>query len=75
MGGEEHKGTHFTLRGFHSKERFPRHRRPTLKGKRIFMVDDLTPNQLTHVNECMPKIKEERAKGKLAFYWNGCRSL
>lgn len=42
-----------------------------MKGKKIYMGDHLTPNQLAHMNECMPKIKEERARGKLAFYRNG----
>ena len=46
-------------------------KRPALKQTGIFMGDDLTLAQITHMQELMPEIKAAREKGKIAFYRGG----
>ena len=47
-------------------------KRPALKETRIFLRDNLTPTQITHMKRAMPKIRAaKREKGKTAFYKDG----
>lgn len=52
------------------KKGFLSHRR-TLKGEKTFLEDDLTPSQVAHRKECMPRVIEARKEGKWAVYRDG----
>lgn len=47
-------------------------KRAALKGKDIFLGDDLTPAQVAHRKECMPEAEKARKQGKFAVYRDGC---
>lgn len=45
--------------------------RRALKGEKVYLEDDLTPAQVAHRRECMPRIMEARQAGKWAVYRDG----
>ena len=46
-------------------------KRSGLKGEKTYLDEDLTPAQVAHRKECMPKVLEARKQGKFAVYRNG----
>ena len=46
-------------------------KRRALKGEKIYLDDDLTPAQVTHRKENMPRVLDARKEGKWAIYRDG----
>ena len=46
-------------------------KRTTLKGEKIYLSADLTPAQVAHRKENMPRVLAARQEGKWAYYRDG----
>jgi hypothetical protein len=46
-------------------------KRTTLKGEKIYLSEDLTPTQVAHRKENMPRVLAVRQEGKWAYYRDG----